>query len=121
MISGLRAINPNDRELTGLKFLLMNRTGCASFAGLRTIDGIDHDTFDWAAYEFKIAHKVHEYFQVCRESRAEAVLSNIILEMDKIDYFVENFNQSAYDVERFNELETYLNEQLLISFELGHF
>jgi len=41
--------------------------------------------------------------------------------MDIIDHFLENFNQSSYDVERLNQLENYLNEQLLISFELGHF
>jgi hypothetical protein len=115
MICHIRAIDPNDHETHALKFLLMNRTGCSSFESLRTIDGIVYKEFVDAERELKIAYKEDDaYYNTIRENREENYWFEIILEIDILDHFIENFDAN-------NDLENYYSEQLLIAFELGYF
>jgi hypothetical protein len=109
-------INPFDDEREALKYLLLNRTGCNSFISLRTFEGITYESFEQTAYEFKVAHKSdHDFFVSERESREDDYYYKIILEDDMLNFFIDNYQPEKDD------LESFINEQLIISFELGHF
>jgi hypothetical protein len=100
-------------EREGLRYLLTHRRGCDSFISLRTIEGVEYDFYTDAmrAFLYPLADQIadkEDYINMC-------LIDEIILHDDEIEYFKFNYH---------NELREFyetLEENIFLSFELGHF
>jgi hypothetical protein len=100
----------------------MNRTGCSSFKELRTIGGEEYGTFQEAVFEFKVAYSEDDYYEAYREQLEREYWDNIILEDDIITWTIDNYFEIESEIKNKHiYADLYYNEQLEISFELGHF